>query len=171
MSFLCIDYAKAHMAECCLAFASRRIHPGMQYGLLRYTIEDETFISGSNVSPEQLERTMKYVNSIRNDLPKTFGDTLAAHMKRKGITVEQLSENSLISPKTIQRYRNDPCISVSMRRAVGLCIGLKLHPVLSLDLIAKAGLSFNSTPAHDVYLSLFQRLMFIICSEQMVFLQ
>ena len=148
------SYAKAHMAECCLAFASRRIHPGMQYGLLRYAIEDETFIPGSNVSPEQLERTMKYVNSIRNNLPKTFGDTLAAHMKRKGITVEQLSENSLISPKTIQRYRNDPCISVSMRRAVGLCIGLKLHPVLSLDLIAKAGLSFNSTPAHDAYFSL-----------------
>ena len=147
-------YAKAHMAECCLAFASRRINRGMQYGMLRYNVEDETFITGSNVSPERLERTVKYVNDIRNNLPNSFGETLAAHMKRKGITVEQLAENSLVSSKQIQRFRNDPCISVSMRRAVGLCIGLKLHPILALDLISKAGLSFNTSLAHNAYFSL-----------------
>ena len=75
-------------------------------------------------------------------------------MKRKGITVEQLAENSLVSSKQIQRFRNDPCISVSMRRVVGLCIGLKLHPILALDLITKAGLSFNTSIAHNAYFSL-----------------
>lgn len=147
-------YAKAHMDECCLAFAARRINRAMQYGMLRYNEEDETFITGSNVSAEQLERTMKYVSDIRSNLPNSFGETLAAHMKRKGITVEQLAENSLISSKQIQRFRNDPSISVSMRRVVGLCIGLKLHPVLAFDMITKAGLTFNSSLAHNAYYSL-----------------
>lgn len=145
------SYAKAHMAACCLAFASRRIHPGMQYGLLRYAIEDETFITGSETSPDDLAKRTKSIIGILNDLPSSFSETLIAHMKRKGVTVEQLAENSLVSDRQIYRFRRTAYPSISLSQVVGLCIGLKLHPVFSEDLIKKAGYSFNMSPQHKAY--------------------
>ena len=145
------SYAKAHMAECCLAFASRRIHPGMQYGLLRYAIEDESFITGSETSPSDLAKRTKSIMGVLNSLPENFSETLVAHMKRKGVTVEQLAENSLVSDRQIYRFRKTPYPSITLPQVVGLCIGLKLHPVFSEDLIKKAGYSFNMSPQHKAY--------------------
>lgn len=139
------------MAECCLAFASRRIHPGMQHGLLRYAIEDETFITGSETSPDDLAKRTKSIMGILNSLPSSFSETLIAHMKRKGVTVEQLAENSLVSDRQIYRFRRTAYPSISLAQVVGLCIGLKLHPVFSEDLIKKAGFSFNMSPQHRAY--------------------
>lgn len=145
------SYAKAHMAECCLAFASRRIHPGMQHGLLRYAIEDETFITGSETSPSDLAKRTKSIMGVLNSLPEDFSETLVAHMKRKGVTVEQLAENSLVSDRQIYRFRKTPYPNITLPQVVGLCIGLKLHPVFSEDLIKKAGYSFNMSPQHKAY--------------------
>lgn len=145
------SYAKAHMAECCLAFASRRIHPWMQYGLLRYAIEDETFITGSETSPEDLAKRTKSIMGILNSLPANFSETLVAHMKRKGVTIEQLAENCLMSNRQIYRFRQTPYPSITLSQVVGLCIGLKLHPVFSEDLVKKAGFSFNMSPEHKAY--------------------
>lgn len=147
-------YAKSHPDQCCLSFVSRRINRGMQYGMLRDKAEDEMFVSGSNISLEQLSRTAKRVYEIRNSLPHSFGETLVEHMKRKGITVERLSEDSLVSLKQLQRYRNEMNPVIPMNKAVALCIGLKLHPVLAMDLINKAGLAFNATFIHTAYYSL-----------------
>lgn len=108
------SYAKAHMAECCLAFASRRIHPGMQHGLLRYAIEDETFITGSETSPSDLAKRTKSIMGVLNSLPEDFSETLVAHMKRKGVTVEQLAENSLVSDRQIYRFRKTPYVAAHL---------------------------------------------------------
>ena len=147
-------YAKAHMAECCLAFAVRRINRGMQYGMLRYNVEDETFITGSALSTVEFAKRSKTVSSILQELPASFSETLIAHMKRKGITVEQLAENCLVHPNTITRLRRNTNVSVSLRTVVNLCIGMRLHPMLSMDLVRKAGFCFNTSLEHTAYQNL-----------------
>ena len=131
------SYAKAHMAECCLAFASRRVNRGMQYGMLRYNVEDETFITGSGIPAEELAKRSKTVSNILQGLPSSFSETLIAHMKRKGVTCEKLAEASLMSPSNIYRFRKECYPIISLQNVICLCIGLKLHPSLAMDLIQR----------------------------------
>ena len=144
-------YAKSRLDECTLAFASRRVNRGMRYGMLRYCVEDESFIVGTAVSASTFKKQTQTVAHILNSLPASFSETLCAHMKRKGITVEQLAENCLQSSRTIGRYRNAPYPAISLQGVVGLCIGLKLHPMLATDLIRKAGFTLTASPAHSAY--------------------
>ena len=144
-------YAKAHMAESCLSFASRRVNRWMQYGMLRYSVEDETFITGSSFDPGQYAKQTQTVMGIMAKLPTSFSETLCAHMKRKGITVEQLAERSFLSVWNISRYRNTPYMSISLPTVICLCIGLKLHPILAGDLIRKAGYYLTNSPEHGAY--------------------
>lgn len=144
-------YAKSRLDECSLAFASRRINRGMLYGMLRYSLEDETFITGSALSPTSFSTHAKTLTNILNSLPSSFSETLVSHMKRKGITSEQLAENCLLSSNSISRCRRDCFPSLSMAIVVSLCIGLHLHPVLSLDMIRKAGFTFTNSYEHMVY--------------------
>ena len=144
-------YAKSRLDECSLAFASRRVNRGMRYGMLRYCVEDESFIVGTAVSASTFKKQTQTVANILNSLPASFSETLCAHMKRKGITVEQLAENCLQSSRTIGRYRNAPYPAISLQGVVGLCIGLKLHPMLATDLIRKAGFTLTASPSHSAY--------------------
>ena len=144
-------YAKSRLDECSLAFASRRVNRGMRYGMLRYCVEDESFIVGTAVSASAFKKQTQTVAGILNSLPASFSETLCAHMKRKGITVEQLAENCLQSSRTIGRYRNASYPTISLQGVVGLCIGLKLHPMLATDLIQKAGFTLTASPLHSAY--------------------
>ncbi len=144
-------FAKAHLDECCLAFISRRINRGMQYGMLRYNVEDETFITGSETTPADLAKKTNSIMSVLQSLPSSFSETLVAHMKRKGVTIEQLAENTLMSDRQIYRFRSALYPNITLPQVVGLCIGLKLHPIFSRDLIEKAGYTFNMSPQNRAY--------------------
>lgn len=99
---------------------------------------------------QRLTKTTQNVSHVLNGLPGSFGATLEAHMQRRGMTQEQLAEGSLITDRRIRTYcMNDQM--VPLQRVVALCIGLKLHPILSLDLVKKAGYLFNQTPEHVAY--------------------
>lgn len=156
-------YAKAHMAECCLAFAARRINRGMQYGMLRYNVEDETFVTGSGLPTGELAKRSQTVSNILQSLPSTFSETLVAHMKRKGITCEKLAEASMMSPSNVYRFRKEPYPVVSLQNVICLSIGLKLHPSLAMDLIRKAGYSLNGSKEHVAY----QTLLFSMTNSSM----
>ena len=145
------QYAKAHMAECCLAFAARRINRATQYGMLRYHVEDETFINGSAIDAEAFSKQTQTVIGIVEKLPSSFSETLCAHMKRKRVTVEQLAEYSMQDVRTISRYRNSPYPGITLSGVVALCIALKLHPILAEDLIRKAGYVLIASPEHGAY--------------------
>ena len=147
-------FAKAHMEECCLAFAARRVNRWMQHGMLRYKVEDETFITGTGLAVDELAKRSKTVTSILQGLPSSFSETLISHMTRKGVTVERLAENCLMSPSAITRIRRDYYSSTSLRNVVSLCIGLSLHPSLAMDLIRKAGYCFNNSYEHMAYQTL-----------------
>ena len=113
--------------------------------------EDEAFKIGSKLSPYLFARSTQIIVSISRSLPNNFGDTLIAHMKRKQLTVEQLAERSLISSRQIARYRASHVPKISLSTVVCLCVGLKLHPLLSFDLVAKAGYTLINTTEHTAY--------------------
>ena len=145
------SFAKAHLDECCLAFTAHRINRGMQYGMLRYNVEDEAFITGSQVTPDTFSASINAIQKITREMPATFGGTLVSHMKRKGVTNEQLAEASLLSARHISRYRNNPEVSVSLEAVVAICVGLKLHPLFAFDLLKKAGYTLNDSRQHTAY--------------------
>lgn len=84
----------------------------------------------------------KRIADIERRIPSVFADTLAYHMDRLKCTEESLTEKSLILPKTIQRMRNDIRYKAKLETIVAVCIGLQLHPSLSMDLVRKSGHSF-----------------------------
>ena len=145
------SYARVHMSECCLAFASRRINRASQNGMLRYNLEDESFIAGSGIGANELAKKTQAISSIMQELPLSFSDTLIAHMKRKGITSERLAEACHVSSNSISRLRREAYPKTSLSIVVSLCVGLNLHPLMAKDLVQKAGYSFNESLEHVAY--------------------
>ena len=98
--------------------------------------------------------SVQEISDILRTLPGTFSGSLVQHMARQRFTVESLAERSLASAKTIQRMRSDENYTPRLGTIVAVCVGLQLHPALSIDLIRKAGLSFKYTKEHTAYLFL-----------------
>lgn len=156
------DYAKQHIDECCLIF-DVRAQANNRFGVNYYKecvlfrdAASDKFIEvkysdtvqnkATDARAEEFRRIggeASEISGIVRGLPSTFGDTLIAHMDRQSCTVEQLAEYSHVGDKTIQRLRNEVTYSTSLRNVVAICIGLKLHPILSKDLVAKAGHLFK----------------------------
>ena len=79
------EYAKAHEAECCLAFDYRRHAGWIPGGMQRDRKQTPQFVE-SAFTPHQFTQTVQGVTSALKNLPLTFGETLEAHMQRKGMT-------------------------------------------------------------------------------------
>ena len=144
------EYAKAHEAECCLAFDYRRHAGWIPGGMQRDRKQTPQFVE-SAFTPHQFTQTVQGVTSALKSLPLTFGETLEAHMQRKGMTQEQLAENSLLAVRSIRSYRSTEMPPIGLSRVVALCIGLKLHPLFCFDLVRKAGYRFGLTEEHVAY--------------------
>jgi hypothetical protein len=157
------EYAINHIDECCLVF-DRSTYPNAEYGVLRYTdgslfqnailkniakfqygsLEHnrEVDARAAMMRVELLE--VKETAKVVDNLPASFCNSLKMLMKWRGITVEQLAEKSLVSPKTIQRMRNKPEHNWGIETLISVCIGLQLPPYISTSLIKKAGLHFRA---------------------------
>lgn len=113
--------------------------------------EDEIFIVGSGLSASELAKSSRTVTTILQGLPVSFSRTLSAHMARKGVTCERLAEACMLSRNSIFRFKKEAYPSISLPNVICLCIGLKLHPLLSTDLVRKAGYTFNGSSEHTAY--------------------
>ena len=83
--------------------------------------------------------------------PMEFPDALHYLMKDQKMTVEHLEETSLISTRTIIRLSNDPDYGVTREHIVALSVGLTLPPIISMELLRKAGLVIKITMRHNTY--------------------
>ncbi len=143
------EYAKAHPAECCIGFEVQRRAQWANDGMFRDRRKVAQFAEAAT-DVQHLAKTTQDVSRVLQGLPHSFGATLEAHIQRKGVTQEQLAEGSLITDRRIRTYcMNDQMVPLA--RVVALCIGLKLHPILALDLVKKAGYMFNQTSEHVAY--------------------
>ncbi|MCL2299902.1 MAG: helix-turn-helix transcriptional regulator [Firmicutes bacterium] len=100
--------------------------------------------------PLQKDNPADVVALLRR-LPSAFPDMLIELMKWRGYTVERLAEYALTSSSTIKRLRNDPDYESSLETIVGLCVGLRLPPVIYPDFIHRAGHSFKINNRHTAY--------------------
>lgn len=152
------DYARQHIDECCLIF-DIKTRKNNKYGTQFYTecvlfrsIASDTIVEAKystsaqnsivDARAEELKKignSAKQLATIMRRLPATFADTLVSHMERLGCTEESLAEKSLTHAKTIQRLRNDLRYKSKLETVIAICIGLQLHPILSMDLVGKAG--------------------------------
>ncbi|SHJ09431.1 ImmA/IrrE family metallo-endopeptidase [Propionispora hippei] len=164
------DYARQHIDECCLIF-DLKTRKNNSYGVSFYTecvlyknavsdtiVEAKYSNSAQNQLTEARAAELKRIKNeatqttrIMRSLPATFSDTLVAHMDRLNFTVEYLEEMSLVNAKTIQRMRNDDRKPHKLPTVVAICIGMQLNPVLSADLIKKAGHTFRIDEEHIIY--------------------
>ena len=143
------EYAIAHPAECCIGFDVQKRARWANDGMLRDRGKVPQFAEAAT-EIQQLVKTTQDVSRVLQSLPQSFGATLEAHMRRKGVTQEQLAESSLITDRRIRTYCVDDQM-VALPRVVALCVGLKLHPIFAFDLVKKAGYQFNQTSDHVAY--------------------
>ena len=113
--------------------------------------EDEIFITGSGLSASELVKSSRNVTTILQGLPASFSRTLSAHMTRKGVTCERLAEACMLSRNSIFRFKKEEYPRISLPNVICLCIGLKLHPLFSMDMVRKAGYTFNGSFEHTAY--------------------
>lgn len=165
------DYARQHIDECCLVF-DIKTRKNERYGVKHYKecvlfrdAESDTIVetkysnSKHNNSIEKRAEELKKIGleakqvaSIFRQLPSTFADTLIFHMDRLKYTEEALAENALVTAKTIQRMRNDIRYKSKLETVVAVCIGMQLYPVLSMDMVTKAGHTFKQfDEEHIIY--------------------
>lgn len=163
------EYARSHMDECCLSFDlsyKRNNNYGVKHytecALFRDAVEasiPQTAYSHSQanaavdsraINSPELKKRIAQIASIQRTLPSSFEDTLIAHMTRLQLTNEELAARCGISEKTVQRFRQPNRGRPTMQTAVALCVGLRLHPILGRDLLAKAGITFRPGSEEDV---------------------
>ena len=91
------------------------------------------------------------IASVMESLPVSYSKTLCEHMKRIGCTVETLSAVSGLTDRTIKRHRMGEILRPPLANVIAICVGLKLHPIYSFDLIAKAGHHLTSSKEDTVF--------------------
>lgn len=99
--------------------------------------------TGKLSPPERIRK----MNTILNDLPRSFPKALCYVMKLAHVTIERLAEASQVSDSTISRYRRTGQVeSYSADKIVVMCVAMKLPPWLSRELIKTAGFGLSETP-------------------------
>lgn len=110
-----------------------------------YSIEDYIHNDQLYKQARELREFAETTASILQSLPATFSATLVAHMQRCNVTVDQLSEASMLSVSSIHNFRSGKTGKISFKSVLVLCIGLQLNLCLSKDLLLKAGYVFKNT--------------------------
>lgn len=80
-----------------------------------------------------------------------FSTILVSHMEDAEMTVESLAERTGLSVKTIQRMRNDLDARPKLESVVAVCLGLKLYPEESIELLSLAGYKLRKKSKEKAY--------------------
>lgn len=153
------DYAYDHMDECCLTFDIRYQSNGtisykdfndyiMYRGSdpnLKIKVDFSECLINIGTSPEYNGEIYQKVAEIMETLPGHFCGTMVAHRKRRSYSQEKLEESSGVSVATIRRMETDKEYQKTLGKLMAICIGLKLYPDFSFDLISKSNCNFDNT--------------------------
>lgn len=170
------EYAYSHMDKCCLKFNIRLKDKKKK---LDFSIFNEYILNRGRSpitevkidfveyleKPCVIENTPNYtleisdkISDIFKELPPYFSKSFNYHRRRKNITQEKLEEYSLVSVSTIKRLEKDIEYKTNLETIIAICIGMKLYPAFSFDLIEKANCEkFNGvSPQHNAYKMILQ---------------
>lgn len=159
------EYARHHMAECCLDF--KRIYAEFDY---RYTYgelhkDDLTEITAENrsFSDEQLRKihiAMYEITEENDKLTATsavneFGRAVQFHMERCSVTSDQVADRSGMGVNTVNKMRSGK--KVKIETVLAFSVALELEESFRIDLMQKAKVEFDmSNPAHRLYVTIFE---------------
>lgn len=159
-------YARNHVDECCLIFdyvtdtqetPEREMHPLFDFALYRDAnsgiVYEAHFSNQNNIKQVELikERTQEIYN-LSQQLPNSFSGAVAYLIEYSELTIETISERSLLSEKTIQRMKSDyQNYDPSLETIVQFCIGLKLPPELSALLFERSSKRLTNNQKHLTY--------------------
>lgn len=165
------DYALEHVDECCFAF-DRKTRISSKYDDSYYRVcflcrdiksdniieatYDKNYKNNQDIAEraEEIKKTkalMQETIKIQKDTAgMEFYECLAYHMKRRGLTEEQLAERSGLSVRAVGDYHRMPK-KIQLPTVLALCIGLNLKSEYCYSLIEKAGYSLKNTKEDMVY--------------------
>lgn len=89
--------------------------------------------------PQYFENYYRKISILCGDLPYDFRNKLRYLRESMGMTRENLEEKSYISSQTIKEIETNQKRGYSLETIMALCIGMKLPPEFSFDLLRKAG--------------------------------
>ena len=102
--------------------------------------------------PKYTGKIFPEIIRIMESLPNHFCGTMRFHRKRKNCTREKLEEYSGVSVSTIEKMETLHGQNGKLEKIIAVCIGLKLYPDFSFDLIGKSTHRFNDlVPHHCAY--------------------
>lgn len=170
------DYAREHVDECCLIFDWESISGGSDdggfYGQC-YLSKDITvnnriehaydpFFENNQTVEEIAKAAADYKamyaeeSEVLKNTPDTFSEALVYHMKRKGVTVDDLAVSSGLSTTTIKKYRSGK-VTPELENLMALFVGMNLGSTYCEDLLELAGIALsNRSEKHKAYKTLIQ---------------
>ena len=152
------NYARYNMNECCLTFTIVADGAAGRSSTLQCILnrDDRSILTfkmmlsnDSNISviekaKQNQENLQKLQDILKSIAGLDFGETLKWLMSYKPrMTVEELTEYSGISEKTLGRMRNEKDYDHSLEKIIAICIAMQLHPKISKELILKSGLQLH----------------------------
>ena len=144
-------WANEHVDQCCLRFV-RTYHRNPQTHYIYGQLNSDEEYNGRSLTMSATEMSSAlsiqavHISKLLLALPATFHETFTVLMDAMGITVGELSEATMISERSITRYRSEERVRYSADTIAVLCIGMHLDPILSMELLDKAGITLKKTP-------------------------
>lgn len=165
------DYALEHVDECCVVF-DRKTRISEKYDDSYYRmcflcrdIDSESvveatynpdYINNQDVSKraEEIKKTKAILEETLKIQKETAGlefhELLEYHMKRRGLTEEELAFRSGLSSRMVGDYHRKSC-NLQLPTVLALCIGMNLKPEYCYSMIERAGFQLKNTPDNMVY--------------------
>lgn len=91
---------------------------------------------------------------ILSEMPNIFSQALVFLMEHYHISINDLAENSGVSVPSIKRIRTRNWEEGNINTIVRLCVGMKLHPVVSFAFIECSPCRLTSSVKHTLYKNL-----------------
>lgn len=169
--YIMTEYAYLHMDECCLKFniSMKRKRNKLDFStfneyilnrgkspIVEVEIDFVDYLSkpcDRETIPSYKSEVAEKITDIFLKLPSAFPYSFKYHRKRKKITQEELEFHSCVSVSTIKRLENEIAYKTNLETIVAVCIGMKLYPDFSFDLIEKANCEKLNRliPQHNAY--------------------
>lgn len=159
------EYARHHMAECCLDF--KRVYAEFDYSYTYGELhkDDLTEITADNrtFSEEQRRkiRMAMYEITEENDklgvpsIVNEFGKAVQFHMDRCNVTSDDVADRCGMGVNTVNKMRSGK--KVKLETVLAFSVALELEESFRIDLMQKAKVEFDmSNPAHRLYVTIFE---------------
>ena len=160
------DYARYHMDECCLIFElapeglvnayqkenylecvlCRDINSGI---LFTANFADLSLNQSNLEKAKAMQKYNREISKVLCELPQPFPEALVYLMNFLEVTVDSLAEASNLGDRTISRLRGGD--SKTLENVLAVCIGMKLPPSVSHELVRRAGFFLTNSERDLAY--------------------